>query len=175
MIADEVRHRLYVEPFAFDPSVAPPGRSVLKAVMATSFAYWQELQRTAERYSEEKERIADTVIGLLERRFPGLRQQIEVVDVATPMTILRFTGNGHGYRTPITGMARTLFTGRRLSQTLPGLANFYMVGQWAGLPGVPTVAAMGRDVVRAICRQDGRLFNAAHAEARQMRPAPVRA
>ena len=170
-IADQVRHRLYVEPFAFDPSLAPPGKSVLKVVMATSFAYWQELHRTPERYREEKHRIAESVIGLLEERFPGLRQQIEVVDVATPMTTLRFTGNGHGYRSPITGMVRALFTGRRLSQTLPGLASFYMVGQWAGVPGVPMVAAMGRDVVRAICRSDRRAFRTAPAEAREPRPA----
>ena len=45
-------------------------------------------------------------------------------------------------------MARALFTGRRLSQTLPGLGNFYMVGQWAGVAGVPLVAAMGRDSAR---------------------------
>jgi phytoene dehydrogenase-like protein len=160
VIADEVRHRLYVEPFAFDPSLAPAGKSVLKVVMATSFAYWQELHRTPERYHEEKHRIAETVIDLLEGRYPGLRQQIEVVDVATPMTTLRFTGNGHGYRAPITGMVGALFTGRRLSQTLPGLANFYMVGQWAGVPGIPLVAAMGRDVVRAICRKDRRAFSA---------------
>jgi len=38
------------------------------------------------------------------------------------------------------------------------LRNFYMVGQWAGVPGVSSVAAMGRDVVREICRQDGRPF-----------------
>jgi phytoene dehydrogenase-like protein len=157
-IAGEARHRLYVEPFAFDPSLAPPGKSALKVVMATSFKYWQELARTPERCREEKERIADSVIGLLERRFPGLSQQIEVVDVATPMTTLRFTGNGHGYRAPISSMARALFTGRRLSQTLPGLGDFYMVGQWAGIAGVPTVAAMGRDVVRAICRRDKRAF-----------------
>jgi hypothetical protein len=74
------------------------------------------------------------------------RTFIEVVDVATPMTTLRFTGNGHGYRSPIAAMALALFTGRRLSQTLPGLANFYMVGQWAGVAGVPLVAAMGRDL-----------------------------
>ena len=90
-----------------------------------------------------------------------MRDQIEVVDVATPMTTLRFTGNGHGYRSPIASMALALFTGRRLSQTLPGLGNFYMVGQWAGVAGVPLVAAMGRDVVRAICRADKRPFTAA--------------
>jgi phytoene dehydrogenase-like protein len=170
-IADQVRHRLYVEPFAFDPSPAPPGKSVLKVVMATSFAYWEELHRTPERYREEKHRIAESVISLLEGRFPGLRPQIEVVDVATPMTTLRFTGNGHGYRSPITSMVRALFTGRRLSQTLPGLANFYMVGQWAGVPGVPMVAAMGRDVVHAICRSHGRAFRTAPGEAREPRRA----
>jgi phytoene dehydrogenase-like protein len=164
-IADEVRDRLYVEPFGFDPSLAPPGKTALKVVMATSYAYWENLERTPERYRAEKDRIAETVIGLLDRRFPGLRQQIEVVDVATPMTTLHFTGNGHGYRAPVTAMVRALFTGRRLSQTLPGLANFYMVGQWAGAPGVPMVAGMGRDVVRAICRADGRTFTAS-SEAR---------
>ena len=74
------------------------------------------------------------------------------------MTTLRFTGNGQGYHAPVTAMARALFTGRRLSQTLPGLAGFYMVGQWAGVAGVPMVAAMGRDVVHAICRKERRQF-----------------
>jgi phytoene dehydrogenase-like protein len=157
-IANEARHRLYVEPFGFDPSLAPPGKTVLKVVMATSFAYWEELRRTPERYREEKHHVAESVIDLLDKRFPGLRQQIEVIDVATPMTTLKFTGNGHGYCAPVSGMARALFTGRRLSQTLPGLAHFYMVGQWAGIAGVPMVAAMGRHVVRVICKADRREF-----------------
>ena len=165
MIAGEVRQRLYVEPFAFDPSLAPPGKSALKVVLGTSYKYWQELSRTPERYGEEKQRVAESVIGLLEKRFPGLRQQIEVVDVATPITTLRITGNGHGYRSPASAMPRTLFTGWRLSQTLPGLRNFYMVGQWAGIGGVPMVAAMGRDVARAICRHDRRIFRAEQAPA----------
>jgi phytoene dehydrogenase-like protein len=166
-IANETRHRLYVEPFGFDRSLAPVGKTVLKVVMATSFDYWKQLRRTPERYRDEKQRIAEAVIGLLDKRFAGLRQQIEVVDVATPMTTLHFTGNGHGYRSPISAMALALFTGRRLSQTLPGLENFYMVGQWAGVGGVPLVAAMGRDVVRAICRRDRRAFKAGSLSAAQ--------
>jgi phytoene dehydrogenase-like protein len=158
IIAGESRHRLYVEPFGFDLSLAPPGKAALKVVMATSFARWQRLHEEPERYAEEKRNIAEAVIGLLDKRFPKLRDDIEYVDVATPMTTLRFTGNGHGYRSPIAALALALFTGRRLSQTLPELANFYMVGQWAGVAGVPLVAAMGRDVVRAICRSDRRTF-----------------
>jgi phytoene dehydrogenase-like protein len=173
MIAGEERRRLYVEPFGFDPSLAPAGKTALKVVMATSFDYWQRLRRTPERYSEEKHRVAESVIGLLEKRFPGLRQQIEIVDVATPMTTLHFTGNGSGYHSPISAMARALFTGRRLSPTLPGLKDFYMVGQWAGVAGVPMVAAMGRDVVRAICRSDRQRFVTTDGDSRAQQPAPV--
>jgi len=78
--------------------------------------------------------------------------------VATPMTTLRYTGNGHGCRAPITTMARALFTGARWRETMPGLKNFYMAGQWAGVGAVPPVAAMDRDVVRSICRTAQRTF-----------------
>jgi phytoene dehydrogenase-like protein len=158
-IAGEVRQRLYVEPFSFDASMAPPGKTALKVVLATSFAWWRDLQDSPERYQQEKHRIAQQVIELLDRRYPGLRQQVEVIDVATPLTTLHITGNGHGYHAPVTAMVRALFTGRKLSQTLPGLRHFYMVGQWAGNSSIPMVAAMGRDVVRAICRVDRRPFS----------------
>ena len=43
---------------------------------------------------------------------------------------------------------------------LPGLKGFYMAGQWTKGMGVPMAAASGRDVVRRICRADGRRFRA---------------
>jgi phytoene dehydrogenase-like protein len=119
---------------------------------------WEELARDPSRYAAEKQRIADTVIDLLEKRFPGLGREVEALDVATPVTTRRYTGNGHGYRAPVAGMILSLLTGRRLSQTLSGLDCFYMVGQWAGSPGLPLVAAMGRAVARAICSRDGIAF-----------------
>jgi len=160
MIAGEVRDRLYVEPFGFDPTLGPHGGSPLKVVLATSFRRWATLAEDSEdsvEYRAEQNKIAETIIGLLEPRFPGLTDQIEAIDVATPMTTLRYTGNGQPYRNPI-NLVAALFTGRRLSQTLPGLANFHMVGQWAGVPGVSSVAVMGRDVARQICRHHGHSF-----------------
>lgn len=158
LIDGEVRQRLYVEPFGFDPSLAPGGKSPLKVVLATSYERWERLAEDPAAYRREQAAIADAVVAQLERRFPGLREEIEVVDVATPISTKRFTGNGHGYKANINGMLLALFAGKRLSQTLPGLRDFYMAGQWAGVPGVPMVAAMGRDVVRLICRRDGRPF-----------------
>lgn len=157
-IAGEMRSRLYVEIFNFDPALAPKGKTVVKVVLGTGYERWRELAKDPERYAAEKQQIARLVVQELGKRFRGIDSQIEVLDVATPATMERYTGVDHGYKTPITRMIMSLFAGRSLSRTLPGLANFYMVGQWAGSPGVPLVAAMGRNVAKLICSRDGVTF-----------------
>ena len=168
-LAGQLRDRLDLSLFGFDPSMAPPGKGVLKVELPASYTYWQELYQDRTRYREEKQRLAETVIDLLEPRFPGLRHQVEVIDVATPMTTERYTGNAHGFENSLGQIMRSMLPGGGLSRTLPGLKNFYMVGQWAGTPGLPNVSGMARSVVRSICRQDGRAF--ATAVPRQTGPA----
>ncbi len=173
VIAGETRERLYVQTFGYDASMAPHGKSVIKVLLATGWSRWEQLHRMPELYRDEKQRILEQVIRLLEPRFPGLRGQVEATDVATPMTTYRFTGAGRGFKTSALDMTLGLFTGHKFSQTLPGLKDFYMVGQWAGMPGVPMAAAQGRDVVRAICRHDHRSFQTAPPPAPSPRPEPA--
>lgn len=46
-----------------------------------------------------------------------------------------------------------------LSKTLPGLENFYMVGQWASASiGVSTVALMGRNFLKDLCKKNKKPF-----------------
>jgi phytoene dehydrogenase-like protein len=157
-IAGQTYDRLSLELFGFDPSMAPPGKGVLKIVLKTSYAYWQELRQDPERYRAEKERVVAIVLDQLEPRFPGLRGQVEVVDVATPVTIERYTGNGRTYQGSLGIPLAGLLAGRGIVRTLPGLSSFYMAGQWAGFPGLPWVAGMGRSLVQHLCRHDGRPF-----------------
>jgi phytoene dehydrogenase-like protein len=153
--------RLYLELFGLDPSMAPPGKGVLKVELATSYRYWRELYHDRERYDAEKQQLAGVIIDQLEPRFPGLKGQIEVVDVATPVTTERYTGNAQGFKGGLGIHLLEMLTGRSHVRTLSGLAGFYMVGQSAGLPGLPAVVGMGRGLIRYLCRQDGRRF-AAH-------------
>ena len=46
-----------------------------------------------EAYKIEKQRVADSVIAILGRRIPDVGHDVEVIDVATPATTLRYTGN----------------------------------------------------------------------------------
>ena len=98
------------------------------------------------------------MIALLASRFPGLKQQVEVVDVVTPVTTERYTGSGNSFQPSLMQFLQGMLTGNGLSKTLPGLKNSYMAGRWAGLPGLPQVAGMGRDVIRTICKRAGRRF-----------------
>ncbi len=151
------RH-LGVEMGNVDPTLAPPGKTVLKVMFPSDYTYWKNLKQDARRYAAEKDRIADRVIAVLDRHYPGLADQVEMRDVATPVTWERYTGNWQG------GMEGWLITRRtfppfRMSKTLPGLKGCYMAGQWVEPGGgVPAVALSGRNVMQIICNRDRRRF-----------------
>lgn len=140
-------------------SVAPQGKTPVKVLLKATYSQWKALSADRVRYDEEKERIAEVVIDVLEVRFPGLRQQVEVIDVSTPLTVERFIGNYHGLQAwgvPGGGMEPML---RGFTRTLPGLANFYMAGQWAEtMIGISTAAISGRNAVSSISKQDRHQF-----------------
>ncbi len=156
--------RLDVELTSHDASMAPPGKGVIKVVLNSSYAYWKNLYPTYEAYEAEKQRMAEILADALEVRFPGFKDQIEVVDVATPMTFERYTGVWQGFQAwqPEQGFTAFLnvLRGKGWCRTLPGLKNFYMVGQWAGDSGLSTAALGGRNVIQSICKSHGKSFRA---------------
>jgi phytoene dehydrogenase-like protein len=159
-IAGEVRESLTVRHFGYDPTLAPAGKSVVQVLLDTDYDCWADLATDRARYDGEKDRIAQTVVQALDQRFPGLAQNVEVVDVATPMTWERITGNWRGaYEAwlPSRGnLMRSLRDGPRT--TLPGLDHFSMTGQWVSGGGLPTVATAARYLVQTLCKRDNRPF-----------------
>jgi phytoene dehydrogenase-like protein len=161
-IAGEKRRWLPAHIFNQDPTLAPPGKTVLNVMLPTSYEYWKDLGRDRGAYDLKKEEIARTIVELLDQRFPGLAGQVEMTDVATPLTFERYTGNWRGsfegwQLTPRN--AHTMI--RPMSQTLPGLKNFHMCGQWVHPGGgLPTGVMSARRALRMICKEDGIKFRA---------------
>jgi phytoene dehydrogenase-like protein len=156
-IAGQEHKSVGVEIHNFDSTLAPPGKTVLQVTFPSDYDHWKRLRQDPERYKAEKEQIADQVITLLDQRFPGLAGQVEMCDVATPMTWERYTGN---WQASFEGWLITTKTfGMRMRKTLPGLKNFYMVGQWVEPGGgLPPAAMSGRNVVQVICKRDKKPF-----------------
>jgi len=159
-IGDAVRDRMPVHIFNQDPALAPAGKTSLVVTMPSSYEYWKELTQDRAAYKEKKDQVARTVVEQLDQRFPGISQQVEMVDVATPLTFERYTGNWKGSFEGWLLTPQNSFTVmKRMHQTLPGLQNFYMCGQWVEPGGgLPTSVMSGRRLVQAMCKQDGEKF-----------------
>ncbi|MBK5092968.1 MAG: NAD(P)/FAD-dependent oxidoreductase [Actinobacteria bacterium] len=160
-IAGHMTDSLEMQMYGFDPTIAPQGKGVIKVELVSSYSKWKELYSDKKRYDWEKERVAEQVIDVLEStHFPGIRGQIEVVDVPTMMTWERFMGGSYGF---MTGPAKKfspmdMFFGKGYS-TLPGLSNFYLVGTWATATGALFAnARSGRRAIQAACESEGKSF-----------------
>ena len=152
--------------FHFDPTFAPPGKTAVTCFLPTrNFDFWVNLQQhDSAQYRLEKHRIAEAVIAVLEKSVPGVRQAIEVIDVSTPATVIRHTGNWKG---SMEGWLLTPRSGfKPLPMTLPGLGHFLMAGQWV-MPGggLPSGLMTARSAVLEACKHDRVPFLARHAVA----------
>jgi phytoene dehydrogenase-like protein len=159
VIAGQKHQSIGIRNYCFDPSLAPKDKSVVIMTLDTSYDYWQRIYgRTI--YDHEQIQEADMLIDLLEEIYPGIKEDIELIDVATPLSHERFTSNWRG---SISGWLLTKETlpmkiiGMR--NTLPGLNDFYMIGQWVEPGGgLPIVAMSGRNIIQQICDEDKKDF-----------------
>jgi phytoene dehydrogenase-like protein len=164
-----VRHeRLVVKHYCFDPTMAPPGKSVLSVWCEADYDYWKSMRANRKHYRAAKDLVAQQVIAALDERFPGLSDAVEVVDVATPVTYERYTANWRGAFAgwALTTRKMSMMMGGGMKKTLPGLDNFYMIGQWVEPGGnVELSVASGRDVVKDICAAEEKPFETVMREA----------
>ncbi|MGC9367512.1 MAG: phytoene desaturase family protein [bacterium] len=152
---------LTVHPFNMDPIMAPDGKTSLVLMLPSGYQYWKKVGEDRAEYEKEKDQIAAKIIGALEQRYPGITSQVEVLDVATPLTFERYTGNWQGsFEGWLITPENSYTLMKRMSQTLPGLQNFYMCGQWVEPGGgLPTSVMSGRRLVKTLCREDKKKFN----------------
>ena len=146
--------------FNYGSAFAPPGKTVVQAMLDADWDYWAALREDRPRYNAEKERVAAEILERLEDHYPGIAGQVEVIDVATPYTTWRYTRNWRGSIMGWLPSPKAMLTAMR--RTLPGLRDFYMAGQWITPGGgVPTCIVSGRQAVQLLCKRDGKRFVAA--------------
>ncbi len=120
------------------PGYSPKGKNTLNLMIIQGYEHWKPFEadylkgnKTA--YNKEKHRIADLLIARAEKALlPGLSKAIEVREIGTPLTNVRYTGN---YRGAIYGFDQTLDNSnpRRFAQRTP-VKNLYLAGAWTA-PG----------------------------------------
>jgi phytoene dehydrogenase-like protein len=148
-------NRLETHFYHYDPTLAPEGKTVMACSFYTQNGnYWIDLRKNdRKRYREEKQKFIDDIIELLEVRYPGIKDNIEMVDFATPATVLRYTNNWQGSAQGwLPG--DNVFAPTPINFTLPGLENFFYASHWSRPGGgVPVAINMARDVAQVMCKK----------------------
>jgi phytoene dehydrogenase-like protein len=159
-IGDKVRDKLSVHLYNHDPSMAPEGCTAITVMLDTDYGYWKDLALNRKVYLQQKEEIGRKIVELLNERFPGISSQVEELDVATPLTFERYTGNWKGsFEGWLITPENSAVIMKPMPQSLPDLKNFYMCGQWVEPGGgLPTAIMSGRRLVKKLCKEDKRKF-----------------
>lgn len=114
-----------------DPDFSPAGTSVMVLTSVLDGTPWTRIP--PERYVETKERLAQEMIEETARRFPGLADHIEVAEVSTPLTNMRYSGNPNG---SILGFDYDLIGSPMLRLPNRGpLEGLYFAGAWVRMGG----------------------------------------
>jgi hypothetical protein len=152
-------HRMGVRLFNFDPTMAPQGKTAaIVMIPSRNLPYWRGLRESdPAKYREEKKRVGELVVDALDAELGAIKPFVEVVDVATPATWHRYTGNWQGSYEGFLPTRKTMT--KNLGSTLPGLANFSMHGQWVAIGGgLPPAGMNGRALARSLCKKYGKRF-----------------
>jgi len=150
---------LEITHYCADPAAAPKGKSLIALMPdAKDWEYWHNLRNNnLQKYNEEKNRVANAIIDALDERFGNIKKNIEMVDVATPATYIRYTNNWTGGQISWKSTKKTF--GKPTTWQIKGLSDFYMTGQWAGTSGgLNNVVMMGSHLAQIICKNEGLRF-----------------
>lgn len=71
-----------------DPEGCPEGTSIITAGTLKYAEAWEKL--SPEEYKRQKYGTAEDIVSRLEKRFPGLREHIEEMEIASPLTHMRY-------------------------------------------------------------------------------------
>jgi phytoene dehydrogenase-like protein len=150
-----VYERLEVHVYNYDPTFAPKGKtSVVVSYYTRNRDFWINLRKNDRPgYRAAKKEFLDRVVEELDKRLGGIKDKIEVMDLATPATYLRYTNNWQG-STQGWLPGKNLLAPSPVKFNFPGLKNFYFSSHW-NQPGggLPIAIKTGREVAQAICKE----------------------
>jgi phytoene dehydrogenase-like protein len=147
-----------VSNYNHDPVITPRGKCVMKMLFESPIDLWENLSK--EEYGREKERISADAVEKLQMLYPQVKGHIEVVDVATPLTDIRYTGVWKGAFEGFMPTSKNMT--KSIKPVVKGLDNFYLAGQWL-FPGgrLPPSVQSGKWIFQWITHKDKKKFKVA--------------
>lgn len=123
------------------PSLKDPSSTAHTAELLAGGEYdlleqWQDKhwRRRGQDYQEMKDKIKETLLNIVESRYPGFQDLIEYAELSTPLTIEHFSNSDRGTLYGIPGVPER-FDFRWVGSRTP-IKNLYLTGSDAFSPGL---------------------------------------
>lgn len=128
---------------------APAGATHVSVVTLQYADIWRDVAPSE--YARTKFAYAQTLLDLCETVTPGIRDAIEEVDVATPLTVMHYLGHPGGaiYGYDQDATEGWLFRNSERQTCVPGL---HLAGSWSGMGGFQPTLESGARVAHRILR-----------------------
>lgn len=128
---------------------APVGATHVSLVTLQYADVWRDVPPRD--YARTKFAYAETLLDLCETVTPGIRDAIEEVDVATPLTMMHYLGHPGGaiYGYDQDATEGWLFRNSERETHVPGL---HLAGSWSGMGGFQPTLESGARVARRLLR-----------------------
>lgn len=151
----KLSHNYRILNYNFDKTMAPEGKSSIVIRYESPYSLWEKM--TEDEYLVEKEKIKEDALKILEKHYPNSSEFVEICDVATPKTTIRYTSAWKGAYEGFIPTPKNVID--QLNQKLPNLDRFYLAGQWL-FPGggIPPSVHSGKWALQLICRDEKKRF-----------------
>lgn len=140
----------------FDETIAPKGKSLLSVSLYTKNGdYWINLRNeNINNYNLAKEKFSNDILDALENQIGIIRDDIDLIDIASPATILRYTNNWKG-STQGWLPGKNFLAASPVGFKVKGLNNFFYSSHWCTPGGgLPVVIKNSRELTMLICKMN---------------------
>lgn len=135
---------------------APEGCSTLTCILLCDCYDWWKDKKDNGTYKEEKASLMQRFIKVLEEKIPQISGQVDVTDVATPLTYERYTHSYKGSWMSVWLPGGKPFSFPAKSSSIKGL---YFASERSSMPGgLPLTVWSGRRAAQTVCLEEHRIF-----------------
>lgn len=148
--------RIEIRIINFDESIVPKGHSLIAINLYTQNGeYWINLRNSDYKlYCKEKEDFSKKIINAIEEKITNVKNNIDMIDIATPATIMRYTNNWKG-STQGWLPGKKFLSSSSCDFEYKELKNFYYSSHWSTPGGgLPIVIKNSREVTQLICKRN---------------------
>ena len=149
-------NEIRINNYARYPEHAPAGCTALTCLLiGDSYEFWKKAKEDGT-YKAKKAELAELFIDTVSKFIPEVKANLEVTDVATPLTYERYCSSYEG-----SWMSVWTKTGHQDNYPagVKGVSGLYFAGQRLLMPGgLPIAAYTGRRAVQYLCRDTNTEF-----------------